>query len=236
MRSYIHYRTDKNCSNGFTLAEVLITLGIIGVVAALTIPTLIQNHKKKVTVTQLKSTYSILTQAVDSAKIEHGDISTWDFELDNADFAKKYVLPYLKVVKTISGLDNAWRLKTLSKNGTDTVFISWAHNPDDLVYIISNGAGITVKHFLDLRMDIVVDINGAKGPNEIGTDGFVFEFSKANNQIVPVGITKDRNTLLNNSGGYGCIRENNAQYYQGTYCGALIMMDGWQISKEYPWK
>ena len=32
---------------GFTLAEVLITLGIIGVVAAMTMPTLIQNHQKR---------------------------------------------------------------------------------------------------------------------------------------------------------------------------------------------
>ena len=45
----------------FTLAEVLITLGIIGVVAALTIPTLISNHQKKVYVTQLKKSVNTLT-------------------------------------------------------------------------------------------------------------------------------------------------------------------------------
>ena len=44
--------------NGFTLAEVLITLGIIGVVAAITLPTVIQNYQKQVLVTQLKKMYA----------------------------------------------------------------------------------------------------------------------------------------------------------------------------------
>ena len=48
--------------NGFTLAEVLITLGIIGIVAAMTMPTLIENYQKKVLETQYKSTVSVLSQ------------------------------------------------------------------------------------------------------------------------------------------------------------------------------
>ena len=61
----------------FTLAEVLITLGIIGVVAALTMPTVIQNYKKKQAVTQLKATYSILAQAFEHAQADYGDMSNW---------------------------------------------------------------------------------------------------------------------------------------------------------------
>lgn len=49
--------------SGFTLAEVLITLGIIGVVAAITLPTLIQNNDEKATVTKLKKMYSNLQNA-----------------------------------------------------------------------------------------------------------------------------------------------------------------------------
>ncbi len=48
----------------FTLAEVLITLGIIGVVAAMTIPTLISNHNKRVVETRLKKFYSSMNQAI----------------------------------------------------------------------------------------------------------------------------------------------------------------------------
>ena len=56
----------------FTLAEVLITLGIIGVVAALTLPTLIQNHQKQVYVTQLKKAYSTLNNAINKMAVDEG--------------------------------------------------------------------------------------------------------------------------------------------------------------------
>lgn len=53
----------------FTLAETLITLGIIGVVAALTIPSIIKNYQKKQTAIKLKQTYSLLTQGIRMAEI-----------------------------------------------------------------------------------------------------------------------------------------------------------------------
>ena len=61
----------------FTLAEVLITLAIIGVVAAMTIPTLIANYQEKQTVTQLTKAYSMLSQAVQLMYAEYGPITTW---------------------------------------------------------------------------------------------------------------------------------------------------------------
>ena len=61
----------------FTLAEVLITLGIIGVVAAMTIPTLIADYQEKQTVTQLTKAYSMLSQAVQLMYAEYGPITTW---------------------------------------------------------------------------------------------------------------------------------------------------------------
>ena len=50
----VFHPTGMSKRIAFTLAEVLITLGIIGVVAALTIPTLIQKYEKQVYITQLK--------------------------------------------------------------------------------------------------------------------------------------------------------------------------------------
>ncbi|PWL80398.1 hypothetical protein DBY21_01910 [Candidatus Gastranaerophilales bacterium] len=49
---------------GFTLAEVLITLGIIGIVAAMTLPSVIGKYQKKVTVERLKKVYTSLSQAL----------------------------------------------------------------------------------------------------------------------------------------------------------------------------
>ena len=61
----------------FTLAEVLITLGIIGIVAAMTIPTLIQKNFEKQTVAKLRETQSILSQAMRMAEDEYGDACGW---------------------------------------------------------------------------------------------------------------------------------------------------------------
>ena len=60
---------------GFTLAEVLITLGIIGVVASMTMPVLVGNYKKKAAVSQLKKVYSLLLQSIEFSKLENGDIA-----------------------------------------------------------------------------------------------------------------------------------------------------------------
>ena len=56
---------------GFTLAEVLITLGIIGVVAALTLPALVQNNRNREMQTRLKRGYSVLSQALDMYQAEN---------------------------------------------------------------------------------------------------------------------------------------------------------------------
>ncbi len=71
--------------NAFTLAEVLITLGIIGVVAALTIPTLIMHHRKQVIETRLKKFYSMFNQAILLSTVDNGEISTWQYFQDDKD-------------------------------------------------------------------------------------------------------------------------------------------------------
>ena len=63
----------------FTLAEVLITLGVIGLVAAMTLPSLIGNYQKKEPVVRLKVAYSLLNQAIEQSQQINGDISSWNF-------------------------------------------------------------------------------------------------------------------------------------------------------------
>lgn len=65
-------------SLGFTLAEVLITLGIIGIVAAMTLPTLTASYKEKARITALKKMYSQLQNAFNLAVYENGPLDTWD--------------------------------------------------------------------------------------------------------------------------------------------------------------
>ena len=67
----------KKSKLGFTLAEVLIALAIIGIVAAVTLPTLIYNYKSRVVVTGLKKSYALLSQAISLEFIENGTPDNW---------------------------------------------------------------------------------------------------------------------------------------------------------------
>ena len=110
----------------FTLVEILITLGIIGVVAAMTIPNLIQNSIEKRTVSQLREVQSILSQAVRSAEEEYGDVTGWGLTGNNKQSAliiAERLKPYLKLAQDCGTNDNKFncfpnvKYDLLSKNG-----------------------------------------------------------------------------------------------------------------------
>ena len=79
--------------NAFTLAEVLITLGIIGVVAAMTLPTLIQKYQDKSDYTHLKKIYSQLLQATLSLEQEYGPVEGWEWTDDHLGRGELLHLP-----------------------------------------------------------------------------------------------------------------------------------------------
>ena len=81
----------------FTLAEVLITVGIIGVVAAITIPTLISKYQEKQTVTRFKWVYSTLSNAYTMAVLENGSPKYW--ELNTSQDMAEMLSKYTKVTK-----------------------------------------------------------------------------------------------------------------------------------------
>ena len=99
-----------HAKSGFTLAEVLITLGIIGIVAAMTIPMFVNKYKEKARITNLKKIYSQLQNAYNLAVYENGPVKNWDlsitynkvddenYTLDNEGRNKfmAYITKYLK--------------------------------------------------------------------------------------------------------------------------------------------
>ena len=105
-----HPQNDIAKKAAFTLAEVLITLGVIGIVAAMTLPMLVAKYQKLVATTQLKRIYSILTNAELMAIKDFGDRKYWDYPISSRDpetggvarpitdpeFFKKYYEPYIR--------------------------------------------------------------------------------------------------------------------------------------------
>jgi len=215
--------------NGFTLAEVLITLGIIGVVAALTLPQLVANYQKQVTVNKLKVAYSILYQVVEESKKDNGDLSTWSLSLTNDEFANRYILPYLK---GWSKYDKYYRVSRFASTPNSGLTFNWGRK----LYALSNGMVIFPNNDCGQILQIVVDINGNAKPNMMGKDVFIFSISKYKNILTPYGnhsnVVRSKSTLLG-TGPHGCSRTGDQ--YSGEFCSALIMLEGWKISDEYPW-
>ena len=97
---------------GFTLAEVLITLGIIGVVAAMTIPTLISKNQKRVIEAKLKEDYSIIQQVIKSNEGNDVDMSML-LQDGNTDSQKEwfetYFAPYMKYSHVCYETKGCWQ-------------------------------------------------------------------------------------------------------------------------------
>ncbi len=214
----------------FTLAEVLITLGIIGVVAALTIPNLIAKAREIATVVQVKETYSILSQGFRRAIDEFGEVSSWCTRVSNSDRSQCEInmVNNLSHFMTLSPCkrDNCFGkvYKTRFKDNGRTVYLdnslnSYALNNGAVVlFHAGNGDNYTSRwctgelnshSYFGNCGYITLDINGASGPNVDGKD--LFKFKIYQDGITPLGHKKDGVwlELFNNNcmgrrwGGYG---------------------------------
>lgn len=173
----------KSRMNAFTLAEVLITLGIIGVVAALTLPTLIQNYEEKATVTRLKKVYTTLANAVQLASFEKGmyDETT---ATESQEFWD-YISPYLKLSKDCGTGQGCWyneKMKFLHGANGGNINTLTMYNKA----ILEDGTLLQVHKNGEIR----ADINGFRKPNTQGID--IFYFHVEENKLIPGGRTKDQ--------------------------------------------
>lgn len=201
----------NNCF-GFTLAEVLVTLGVIGVVAALILPNLIENHREKVVVTQLKEFYSIFQQALLLSKNDNGEY----YSENNSLAFYNYIKPYLKIQKDCGPNQGCFAdtmVKTL--NGADWVNINSYRNYQKL--ILSSGALLQIYNGADWKdkAEIRVDINGFKKPNVLGRD--IFYFRVKDNKIIPEGVPDDDRPFETH-----CNKSSNLDY-NGDSCSAWVI-------------
>ena len=217
----------------FTLAEVLITLGIIGVVVAMTLPALIENHQKQVTVTRLKKAYTILAEATKMSEIVNGSINDWDFDLPSETFLKTYVDPFVKYIGKDHGSSVNQRINYKYLNG-ETVTECMINNSHEGVRQLADGTIFFIDSWSpgdNTFRGILIDINGYKRPNMIGKDAFSFAYIKEKGLVVSDFSQQDRDNLLSNKL-HMC---NKASSKGGYACSELIVLDGWQIKDDYPW-
>lgn len=226
--------------HGFTLAEVLITLVVVGIISAVTTPVLMKKYTEQQTVSAVKKFYSEISQAYNSAILKNGTPDTWNWA--NGTTGSEYIMNllsnHLRIMnrckpRSICAIPSIY--KTLNTN------INWAINLNNessmAVARLDNGSlfwiwtdnnctrtprgnSIQLKNVCG---EILVDINGQNKPNVLGKDVFMFYTTKYN--VLPVGTRFETFYSLNNycdkrktdqRNGYACtawiIEKGNMDY------------------------
>lgn len=237
------YTNSLTLKPAFTLAEILITLAIIGVVAAMTIPNLMMTYQKKQTVTRLKRAYSVVQQAIRLSQDENGEVDSWDTNLYGSPFFHKYIANYVKFQNEYTSVDLKTKAPRILLNGqvyTGTTYTSVTSSH----FTLLDGSMISMN--LNLAAEkglwVGIDVNGLDKPNQIGKDTFLFFFSSQYG-LRPLGeigtpaswnygkVYSRRIVGPKGSSGNAC-----AVGKSGYWCAALIMQDGWAMASDYPWK
>ena len=215
----------------FTLSETLITLVIIGVVSAITMPSLIASWQKTRTVECLKKAYSTLSQTTNRAIADNGPISGWEvLGLSGKEFADIYLKPYLNIMRDKS-----------SERFEYTTLNNIPESKNYHTFYLLDGTKIGVSPPFEsewgISINIFVDINGDAKPNKMGRDVFFFIYwpynsgsKKASGTFIPYGGNFSRYNCINGDFPYTCRKDKT-----GELCAALIMKDNWQIKEDYPW-
>jgi type II secretory pathway pseudopilin PulG len=172
-----------------TLVETLITIGIIGIVAALTIPTLIKQYQRKVFETQFKKAYSQLKSAYKLMQEEDTEdvySEYYHYTDGNGTALRESFYKHLKGNYLPKSIYSNPKPYYTSKKGSTTIMhycpASCCGNPAK-----SSQAFLTFDNIMyyacarDGRINFSFDINGNdKGPNKWGVDFFDFEISSEN--------------------------------------------------------
>ena len=207
---------------GFTLAEVLITLVIIGVIAAMTIPTLINKTNNHEYISRLKKAYSTMAQATNRIIAEEGnpraDIGGWATSSEAIFNMYKKYLNNAKICGLDTGcFEGAYRRMDNKLEQYDS---------GRYTLVIADGTEISMR---DAEFDnscskntigsyntcqiILIDVNGAKGPNAVGRDTFAFTLKE--NGFFPAGCDA-ATACVNITHGWDCtcnaLREGAINY------------------------
>lgn len=224
-------KTIKQKQLAFSLAETLITLGIIGVVSAMTLPVLMTKITDSRNSSMMRQDYSILQQmmlmANDAGAI--GSIVIGNNAQEMKSWFDTYFLPHIKITNVCYNKWGCWNKDVKTINGSKYQGNSIC-GVQTISFILNNGSYVCMDDFGDSRFGVklegtsiglLVDVNGDKQPNVIGKDIFAFVFK--GDKLVPGGSDMseeeiDKNCSLTGSGAYA-----------GTYCTAKALKQNFRL-------
>jgi prepilin-type N-terminal cleavage/methylation domain-containing protein len=235
----------------FTLAEVLITLGIIGVVAAITIPNLISTYNKKVVETKLKEDYSLLQQVIRSHKANDIEIELNEDSLTNPKSVwETYFAPYMKYSQLCENEAGCWQSSGSVKNLYGTTFAyddkekgMTGGEGSPITIRLQNGTNLSMSVALtiaisvyfsvtttnddDYGLVIYIDANGDSPPNRVGKDIYILTYTQELG-LVPAGYS------LPDTGRNQDCRSNYSSHRDdlGITCLIKVMNNDWKIPND----
>lgn len=170
----------------FTLAEVLVTLAIIGVVVVMTLTSVINITQDKQFKIAYKKAYSSLSQAFLSMKtageyLETAGVTTDNGELRSSNIGKNFktISKYFKAAKTCfnNNADDCWELKQGEQACQSAAANNWVgcYSSDSYAFVDASGMGWYL--YSNSEWPVLVDVNGKKKPNKLGKDRFVMMFA-----------------------------------------------------------
>lgn len=210
----------RRFTRGFSLAEALFTMTVIGIISSLVIPVLIVNIQNSTLRASWKEAYSIINRATTRIKIDNGGTLNLAFQ-NTTDLMSKYA-QYLVTTKLCSdgeALGNCWFLN----NSSSYWLLGAARNDwwNNAGMILNNGMMMLIRlddascnatfDLIPKCATIYLDVNGFKAPNTIGRDIYPVHLTK--DGIKPYGITGDSYSPLNDcadgtaGSGRGCAEE-----------------------------
>lgn len=216
-------------NKGFSLSEVIMALAIVGIIAALTVPSLVQNTSKEEYYQRFKSAYTLLDTATEAINAEcNGNIKNC---LSNPNAANDDATSRAEVLALYRN-----KLKVSKFCGTGTgCFADVTYkkleggnyrNLDNVIYIdsmiLSNGISLGVDWDYDVSpgqmIEISIDLNGINSPNQNGIDTFYFIYNSNTAELEPRGgINFPNNCSKTSNEGIGCagriIKEGGINYW-----------------------
>ncbi len=215
---------------GFTLAEILLALSIVGIIAVLTVPVFMGSYKEKIYASSLKKTYTEITTAITAllADEQAGDNQNFyntSAGVSNSSYnsgAQYFLDNYFKLVKNTTKCSNTsnpcYKAGTYhNKAGNNGTLSS-----DYKCALISTGALVCMK-VTGGRAYIVVDVNGKRSPNTVGEDVFSFYIQPDGTVVDVYDLIYTNNCNSASSGSLEIIASG---------CFNDVMKNGWKVKMD----